>query len=131
VDQITEIGSGLRFGGIGPELIGEVLARLRRTAVEDEKSEQGLQTRRADSRKRGVADDQTKFSEQVDQELRHCRGAGEMPVKRSPARILPEREAKRSSNIKCLDFQIVGDYIVQCCCVNVATRKTGQYIVRV
>jgi hypothetical protein len=64
VNQIPQVRSGLSLGRIGPQHEGNVLARLRRPAMQEEICQKRLNPWRAESRQWSVADADSKPAEQ-------------------------------------------------------------------
>src|SRR5690242_16384332 len=53
VEQLAQVIARLGFGGVGPEVEGELLARLGSVPVQEKIGEQGLEARRSEERRVG------------------------------------------------------------------------------
>ena len=66
VEEGAQVGAGLGFGRVGPELEGEVGAGLRGVAVEEQIGEEGLEAGGADAGEGGTLVVQTELAEEAD-----------------------------------------------------------------
>jgi len=69
VEQVSQVGARLGFGGVGPKKERQVPTRLGRLAVEDQVDQQGLQARSVDGADSNTAVSQIELTQHLDAQL--------------------------------------------------------------
>jgi len=70
VEQLAQVGAGLRFGGIGPQLVGEAVPPQPDARTHRQAGQQALQTRCREIGDRLPVEPDRGFAEETDHEAR-------------------------------------------------------------